>query len=172
MALLLERLLADNADTRAIQDAPAQVSLFVLFIILAFIPGYKGFAISESNENGKTTDADFFYLMQSSLMSALGNFSVALPLLLSMRASRPSRYFWAFTILGILSALISVIMYPYTHTGWSTAVAFVGTVASAASVLVLAVATSKGRTAEEAENNAGESKTKDFEDRNGKSKTE
>lgn len=121
------------------------MALFVLFIILAFVPGYKGFAVSEqSDEKGKVTDADFYFLVQSSLMSVLGNFATALPLLPSLRSSGPSRYFWAFAVLGMLSALVSVIMYPFTNTGWSAVVAFVGTVASATSTLVLAVATASG----------------------------
>ncbi|KAL1874447.1 hypothetical protein Daus18300_003465 [Diaporthe australafricana] len=127
-------------------DASTQLALFVFFIILAFIPGYQGFAISaQSHENGKTNDSDFYYLMQSSIMSVLGNFATALPLLQSARISGPLHYFWAFSAIGLFSAVLSVVIYPLTNTGWSSVVSFVGTVASAASVLALTVATARER---------------------------
>lgn len=132
----------------------------MFFIILAFIPGYMGFAISEqSDENGKVTDADFYFLMQSTLMSVLGNFATALPLLPSLRASGSSNYFWAFAVLGMLSAIVSVIIYPFINTGWSAMVAFVGTVASATSILVLVVATARRQTCEEDGSSTSESTT-------------
>lgn len=126
------------------QDAPKQLALFVFFIILAFIPGYQGFAISaQSHENGSTNDSDFYYLMQGSIMSVLGNFATALPLLQSTRISGTSYFFWAFSAMGLFSAVLSVAIYPFANTGWSSVVSFIGTVASAASVLVLTVATAR-----------------------------
>lgn len=153
------------------QDASKQLALFVLFNILAFIPGYRGFAISaQSHENGTTNDADFYYLMQSSIMSVLGNFAAALPLLQSARISGPCYFFWAFSAMGLLSAVLSVVIYPYTNTGWSSVVSFVGSVASAASVLVLTVATAREQMIGPGSRNDGEDITKGSADRNGKLK--
>lgn len=152
-------------------DASKQLALFVLFNILAFIPGYRGFAISaQSHENGTTNDADFYYLMQSSIMSVLGNFAAALPLLQSARISGPCYFFWAFSAMGLLSAVLSVVIYPYTNTGWSSVVSFVGSVASAASVLVLTVATAREQMIGPGSRNDGEDITKGSADRNGKLK--
>lgn len=124
--------------------------LFVLFVILAFIPGYKGFSMSDhSSENGTVSDADFDCLLQSSLMAVLSNFATAWPLLPSMRGSGPPLFFWGVHGAGTLSAVVSFVMYSYTPTCWSSVVSFVGSVASAASVLVLAVATARERTADE-----------------------
>lgn len=126
------------------KDASVQLALFVFLVILAFIPGYQGFAISaQSHENGTISDSDFFYLMQSSIMSVLGNFATALPLLQSGRISGSSHFFWVFSAMGLFSAVLSVVIYPLANTGWSSVVSFVGNVASAASVLVLTIATAR-----------------------------
>lgn len=143
------------------QDASTQLALFVFFIILAFIPGYQGFAISaQSHENGKTNESDFYYLFQSSIMSVLGNFATALPLLQSARISETPHYFWVFSATELFSAVLSVVIYPLTNTGWSSVVSFVGTVASGASVLVLTVATARERMIGPKSRSGGDSTTK------------
>lgn len=153
------------------QDASKQLALFVIFIILAFIPGYQGFAISaQSHENGTTSDSDFYYLMQSSIMSVLGNFATALPLLQSARVSEPSYLFFAFSAMGLFSAVLSVVIYPFTNPGWSSVVSFVGTVASAASVLVLTVATAREQMMGPRSRHDGEHIIKGHENRNKKLK--
>lgn len=76
-------------------------------------------------------------------MSVLGNFATALPLLQSGRFSGPSHFFWVFSALGLFSAVLSVIIYPLANTGWSSMVSFISNVASAASVLVLTIATAR-----------------------------
>ncbi|CEJ56538.1 hypothetical protein PMG11_02741 [Penicillium brasilianum] len=52
----------------------ALIALILLFLTAAIVPGYKAFAISmDSNTPGSIGDADFWYLIQSSIMSVLGN---------------------------------------------------------------------------------------------------
>lgn len=155
------------------QDASKQLAFFVLFIILAFIPGYQGFAISaQSHDNGTTNDSDFYYLLQSSIMSVLGNFATALPILQSTRISGPCYSFWVFSAMGLFSAVLSVVIYPLTNTGWSSAVSFIGTVASAASVLVLTVATAREHMTRPRSTNNFEGITKGHADRHEKCKTQ
>lgn len=153
------------------QDALYQLAFFVTFIILAIIPGYQGFSIAaKSNELGSATDADFYFLMQSSIMSILGDFATAQPILQSVRAAWPAQCFWAFSAVGFLSAVISVVIYPLTNTSWSSLVAFMGAVASAASVLVLTIATARQQMAGPGVRNDKASITEEPADRSGKLK--
>lgn len=47
-------------------------------------------------------------------------------------------------MLGLAFSIISIIIYPLINTGWSSFVSFFGSIASAASILVMTQATSKG----------------------------
>ncbi|KAG8158416.1 hypothetical protein KVR01_011538 [Diaporthe batatas] len=148
-----------------------QLALFILFVILAFIPGYQGFAIStQRHEIGATSDSDFYYLIQSSIMSVLGNFATALPLLQSGPTSGPSIFFWVFSAMGLFSAVLAVVIYPLATTGWSSVVSFIGNVASAASLLVLTVATAREQMSAPISRSNGEHLTKGYADQNGKKK--
>jgi uncharacterized membrane protein YhaH (DUF805 family) len=109
------------------------------------IPGYKAFAISmQSSSSGSTGDADFWYLIQSSIMAVLGNLVMVVPLLKKSWFSPAYSLMWTFFILGLAFSIISIIIYPLINTGWSSIVSFFGSIASVASVLVMTQATSKG----------------------------
>ncbi|KAI0012691.1 hypothetical protein F4779DRAFT_567599 [Xylariaceae sp. FL0662B] len=118
------------------------IGLVFGFLMLAIIPGYKGFAISWKNEEaGSIHDADFWYLCQSNVMSVLGSLVTAMPLLRRYGYERAHLIFWLFFTAAVLLALLSVILYPYCNTGWSALVAFLSSVASASSTLALTLAT-------------------------------
>ncbi|EHK17504.1 uncharacterized protein TRIVIDRAFT_226465 [Trichoderma virens Gv29-8] len=94
--------------------------LILIFLIVAIIPWSKAFAISwKAGGKGSTEDADFWYLIQSSIMSVLGNLIMVVPL---MKKSWLSP---AYTI------------YPFYNTGWSSMASFFGSIASVSSVLVM-----------------------------------
>lgn len=60
----------------------ALVALVLIFFTAAIVLGYKGLAISmKSDTPGSTGDADFWYLVQSSIMAVLGNITMVVPLL-------------------------------------------------------------------------------------------
>lgn len=118
------------------------IALVLFFLILAIAPGYKGFAISwKENQIGTIQDADFWYLCQSSTMSILESFTTALPLLQRYTYKRALIVFLFFFAVGFVAAVVSIIIYPGYNTGWSALISFLGSIASASSVLVLTQAT-------------------------------
>jgi len=120
------------------------IALILVFLIAAIIPGYKAFALSMRDEAvGSTEDADFWYLIQSSIMAVMGNIIMVVPLLKKSWFSPAYGLMWAFFALGLVFAVISVILYPLVNPGWSSMVAFFASIASAASVLIMTQATAR-----------------------------
>ncbi|OOQ91749.1 hypothetical protein PEBR_09359 [Penicillium brasilianum] len=133
-----------NADLRMVQENVALIALILLFLTAAIVPGYKAFAISmDSNTPGSIGDADFWYLIQSSIMSVLGNLTMVIPLLKKSWFSPAYNTMWIFFTLGVAFAILSIAIYPLVNTGWSFMVAFFGSIASVASVLVTTQAAAK-----------------------------
>ena len=77
-------------------------------------------------------------------MAILGNLVIVVPLLKKSRFSPAYSLMWTFFMLGLAFSIISIIIYPLINTDWSSIVSFFGSIASAASVLVMTQATSKG----------------------------
>jgi len=120
------------------------IALILVFLIAAIIPGYKAFALSMQDAAvGSTGDADFWYLIQSSIMAVMGNIIMVVPLLKKSWFSPAYGLMWAFFALGLVFAVISVILYPLVNPGWSSMVAFFASIASAASVLIMTQATAR-----------------------------
>lgn len=120
------------------------VALILVFLVGAIIPGYKAFALSMQRSGpGSTEDAEFWYLIQSSIMAVLGNVVTVVPLLKKSWLSPAYSLMWTFFMFGLAFSAISIIIYPLVNTGWSAMVSFFGSIASAASVLVMTQATSK-----------------------------
>ncbi|OQE09123.1 hypothetical protein PENVUL_c007G09307 [Penicillium vulpinum] len=120
------------------------IALILLFLIAAIVPGYKAFSISmKSKAPGSVQDADFWYLIQSSIMSVLGNLTMVIPLMKKSWFSPAYNTMWIFFFLGVTFAIISIVIYPFLNTGWSSMLAFFGSIASAASVLVMTQAAAR-----------------------------
>jgi hypothetical protein len=120
------------------------VALIMIFLITAIIPGYKGFAISIQDKHpGSTDDADFWYLVQSSIMAVMGNIVMVVPFLRKSWFLPAYTLMWLFFTLGLIFAVTSIVIYPLLNTGWSSMLSFFGSVASAASVLVMTQATKR-----------------------------
>lgn len=116
----------------------ALVALVLIFFTAAIVPGYKGFAISmKSDTPGSTGDADFWYLVQSSIMAVLGNITMVVPLLGRSWFLPAYGLMWMFFWLGLIFAVTAIAIYPFCNTGWSSMISFFGSVASVASVLVM-----------------------------------
>jgi len=99
----------------------------------------------KSDETGSTGDADFWYLVQSSIMSVLGNLISVVPLVKGSWFSPAYNVMWLFFIIGLASSAVSIGIYPFLNTGWSSAASFLGSIFSVASVLVMTQATGKDR---------------------------
>ena len=120
------------------------MAMIILFLGAAIVPGYKAFAISmKSEEIGSINDADFWYLVQSSIMSVLGNLIAVVPLLKKSWFSAAYTMMWMFFGMGLTFAGISILIYPFFNTGWSSMVSFFASIASVASVLVMTQATAR-----------------------------
>ncbi|USP78940.1 hypothetical protein yc1106_06214 [Curvularia clavata] len=126
------------------QETATLMALILVFIVAAIIPGYKAFAISmQENAVGSIHDADFWSLIQSSIMAVMGNIIMVVPLLKKSWLSPTYGLMWAFFALGLVFAVISVVLYPLLNPGWSSMVAFFGSIASVASVLIATQATAR-----------------------------
>lgn len=113
-------------------------ALILVFLTAAIVPGYKAFAISmQSSTSGSTDDADFWYLVQNSIMAVMGNIIMVVPLLGRSWFSPAYGLMWMFFTVGMIFAVTAIAIYPFCNTGWSSMVSFFGSVASAASVLVM-----------------------------------
>jgi len=87
---------------------------------------------------GTTSDPDFFFLIQKSIMQVLGIFTTMYPVSRNNAASR-APWYWAlfFTVVGTACAVAAPFMYPYLPTFWSGFVSFAGTVAQVAMAVQL-----------------------------------
>lgn len=104
----------------------------------AITPGYKAFALSmQDGTAGSINDAEFWYLVQNSVMAVLGNIIVVVPLLRKSWFSPAYSLMWFFFTLGFAFACIAVAIYPLLNTGWSSLISFFGSISSVASVLVM-----------------------------------
>lgn len=95
---------------------------------------------------GSIGDADFWYLIQSSIMAVMGNVIMVVPLLKKSWFSPAYGLMWGFFALGLAFAIVAVIIYPLLNPGWSSMVAFFGSIASVASVLIMTQATAREET--------------------------
>ena len=112
--------------------------LIFAFMMLALVPFVKGFATSISSpERGTTTDADYWYLIQNSIMIVLGNIVTVLPLLSGRWFSARYLVMWVWFVVGLLLAGLSVVIYPLCNTGWSSLLALFSSLASFAAALEL-----------------------------------
>lgn len=96
-----------------VQETAILIAFIIIFFIAAIIPGYKAFSKSmQTSSPGSTSDADFWYLIQSSIMSVMGNIFMVIPLLRKHWLKPAYNLIWGFFALGLFFALISILIYP------------------------------------------------------------
>jgi hypothetical protein len=140
----ITRLLYSSLTIALVQENVVLITLILLFLTAAIVPGYKAFSISmKSSTPGSIEDADFWYLIQSSIMSVLGSLTMVIPLMKKSWFSPAYGTMWMFFTLGLSFAVIAIVIYPLVNTGWSSMVAFFGSIASVASVLIMTQAAAK-----------------------------
>ncbi|KAI1428999.1 hypothetical protein F5Y12DRAFT_587293 [Xylaria sp. FL1777] len=138
--LTLDRELIINKSS----ETSTLIGLVFGFLILSTTFFCKGFAISwAENKTGSFADADFWYLCQSNVMFVLGSLETAMPLLKHHSLERTRTIFWLSFAVGVITAITSIAIYTYVNTCYSALVAFLGSIASAGSLLVLTQATTQ-----------------------------
>ncbi|KAF2236428.1 hypothetical protein EV356DRAFT_498457 [Viridothelium virens] len=92
-----------------------------------------------SSTKGSTKDADFYLLIQSSAMNILGIFTAVYPTW-NWPASHAKRWAYTFTVLGIVCATVSILVYLYVSMIWSGLLSFSAAAIQAFMVLQFAIA--------------------------------
>lgn len=111
----------------------------LLFLIIAAGLSALGFKASPA-EPGTTKDADFWFLLQGSVMTLLSVVLTCIPLW-KMSWLTPSAFWvWLFAILATACTIASCVIYTLAPTGWSALVAFAGSFATAALTIELVLA--------------------------------
>lgn len=121
------------------------ISLIFLGLSAAMIPGYVGFSLtfSPSPPTSPHHDADFYFLLQSSIMTVLGNIIAIIPLLKKSWFESAYMLMWCSFGLSFVLAGASLVLYVFAGSGWSSVASFLSSVASVAAVLVVTQATGK-----------------------------
>lgn len=100
------------------------------------------------NSVGPTADADFWYLIQSNIMAVLGSPIMVIPLFRSSWFSPANSLMWTFSISGLIASVVSIAVYPLLNTGWSSLIAFLESIMSASSVMVVTQASARASVVE------------------------
>lgn len=126
------------------QVTPILIGLVLLFLIGAILPGYRAFEISSSKKGpGSTDEADFWYLIQNTIMALGANAAIIVPLLTKSWLSASYFWMWTFQALAFAFYMLSIGIYTRCNTRWSSAISFLGSVASAGSVIAIIHAAGK-----------------------------
>jgi hypothetical protein len=113
-------------------SSAVNVTVGIFFAVtLAAIPGYKAWQYSPRRP-GTVFDADFWFLVQSSMMQLIGLLTIIIPLALSGRL-RTQQWFWTWLLVGVSfsCSIAPVPAYLYFPKEWSTTIAFLGSAAQA-----------------------------------------
>jgi hypothetical protein len=107
-----------------------------MFFIASLIPGYKAFSISINTPGtGSTSDADFWNLLQSSVIAVLGSLMSVIPLMRRSCFSTAYTVTWALWGFGCACAIVAASIYPFCNTAWSSVVSYFGSLFSLIAVL-------------------------------------
>ena len=136
----------DCALQSSSSDPLLLVTLVLLTLIAAIVPLALGF--KASNETGKTSDADFWYNISSSIFTIMANFAMIIQLTQGSRLSKQYMYVWIWFSVGVLCAVVSVTIYPFCNTAWSSLLSFFATVSGFGATLSVAMTVANPRSDE------------------------
>jgi hypothetical protein len=122
------------------------VTLVLLTLIGATVPFAQGFKASTSA--GTTSDADFWLNISSSIFTIMANFVMIIQLTHGSRFSKQYIYVWIWFFIGILCAGVSVAIYPFFNTAWSSLLSFFATIAGFGATLSVTMTVEKPRSAD------------------------
>ena len=118
------------------QEAITFIALIALFFIASLIPGYKAFSISINTPGtGSISDADFWNLLQSSVIAVLGSLMSMVSLMRGSCFSAAYTVTWALCCCGCACAIIAASVYPFCNTAYSSSISYFGSVFSLMAVL-------------------------------------
>lgn len=125
-----------TANCSAKQDTIISIALIALFFIASLIPNYLAFSIAiHTPGTGHTSDADFWNLIQSSVISVLGSLMTLIPLIRDSWFSAAYTVTWVLWGAACACAIIPVGLYQVCNTAYSSAVSYFGSVLSLMAVL-------------------------------------
>jgi hypothetical protein len=122
------------------------VTLVLLTLIGATVPFAQGFKASTSA--GTTSDADFWLNISSSIFTIMANFVMIIQLTHGSRFSKQYIHVWIWFFIGILCAGVSVAIYPFFNTAWSSLLSFFATIAGFGATLSVTMTVEKPRSAD------------------------
>ncbi|KAM0331521.1 hypothetical protein ACHAQA_003198 [Verticillium albo-atrum] len=110
----------------------------VFFLAFAFVFFSLGFAKAYKKGGvGSFNDADFYFLVQNNVMWMLGSFMTIVTLRRESFFSLAYKSVWLILTTGLVCAILSMPIYEQVHTGWTSMLGFLSSMASAAAVLVV-----------------------------------
>jgi hypothetical protein len=121
------------------------VTLVLLTLIGATVPFAQGF--KASTEAGTVSDADFWLNISSSIFTIMANFVMTIQLTHGSRFSKQYIFVWIWFFIGILCAGVSVAIYPFFNTAWSSLLSFFATIAGFGATLSVTMTVGKPRPA-------------------------
>ena len=135
----------------ATQSSPSDSLLLVTFVLLTLIAATIPFTLGfkASNETGTTSDAGLWYNISSSIFTIMANFVMIIQLTQGSRLSKQYMCVWIWFILDIVCAIISVAIYPFCNTAWSSLMSFFATIAGFGATLSVAMTVASPRSDEQ-----------------------
>jgi hypothetical protein len=126
-------------------ETPLLVTLVLFTLIAATVPFALGF--KTSTETGTVSDADFWLNISSSIFTIMANFVMIIQLTHGSRFSNQYKFVWIWFFIGILCAGVSVAIYPFCNTAWSSLLSFFATIAGFGATLSVTMTVEKPRSA-------------------------
>jgi hypothetical protein len=121
------------------------VTLVLLTLIVATVPFAQGF--KASTEAGTISDADFWLNISSSIFTIMANFVMIIQLTHGSRFSKQYIFVWIWFFIGILCAGVSVAIYPFFNTAWSSLLSFFAAIAGFGATLSVTMTVERPRLA-------------------------
>ena len=110
-------------------------AIFLFTTLVAIIPGYLAW-VSAPHLRGTTNDADFWSLLQGSIIQIQSILVIVVSIWTREDLSFKGWFWtWVFLALSCFCPVAAVPLYVYVPTEWSTAVSFLGAVAQGFMVL-------------------------------------
>jgi hypothetical protein len=120
------------------------VAISGVTILLAMVPTYMAWTRSPYSR-GSTSDSDFWWLIQSSIMALLSLLTLSIPIYENSRSAQKGQtWFWTwwFISAATVAALLAPVLYVLVPTAYSGATVFVASACQAFVVLQLSLAAS------------------------------
>jgi hypothetical protein len=128
-----------------LQSSTSDPLLLVTLVLLTLIGATVSFAqgFKASTEAGAVSDADFWLNISSSIFTIMANFVMIIQLTHGSRFSKQYIFVWIWFFIGILCAGVSVAIYPFFNTAWSSLLSFFAAIAGFGATLSVTMTVGK-----------------------------